>query len=145
MMLHVLKHPDPKTLARCIEVADGSPALPGWELLSLTDFRAWEQQQIEAGWTPPVEPLPVPPVPESITNAQCRVVLIRQSINPDDVLSFINTAPMPSEQVRREIKARWEYSNHIYRRDPATIQLGNILGFTSAQMDDLFRAASLIP
>lgn len=89
-----------------------------------------------------VEPLPVPP---SITNAQCRVILIRQGINPDNILATINAAPMPSEQVRQEIKARWEYSNHIHRDDPSTIQLGGILGFTPEQMDDIFRAAALIP
>lgn len=85
------------------------------------------------------------PVPSSITNAQCRVILICQGINPDDVLATINTVAMPSEQVRQEIKARWEYSNHIHRDDPATVQLGGILGFTPEQMDDLFRAAALIP
>lgn len=145
MILHVLKHPDPRTLAQCIEAADAANPLDGYEAMTVAAFKAWEAAELAAGWAPVLPPAPPAPVPEAITNAQCRVVLIRQGINPDDVLAYINTAQLPSEAIRQELKARWEYANHIYRNDPATMQLGGILGFSAEQMDDLFRAGALIP
>ena len=109
--------------------------------MSTEEFNRWRDEEILSGWAPPQEP---PPVPGMITNAQCRVILIRQGINPDDVLSYIISAPMPSERLRQEVKARWEYANHIYRNDPETLQIAKILKFTDEQLDDLFRAAALV-
>lgn len=143
-MLHVKKHPSLEVLRVARIVEPGTPLPAGWEAMTDAQLAAWDSAELAAGWVPVAPPAP-PPVPEAITNAQCRVVLIRQGINPDDVLAYINTAQLPSEAVRQELKARWEYANHINRSDPATIQLGSILGFSAEQMDELFRAAALIP
>ncbi len=46
MILHVLKHPDPKTLATCAEVAEGTPVPNGWEAMTVSEFSAWEAAEI---------------------------------------------------------------------------------------------------
>jgi hypothetical protein len=42
MILHVLKHPNARTLAHCIEAADGAQPPQGFEAMTIEEFQAWQ-------------------------------------------------------------------------------------------------------
>ena len=140
MILHVLKKPASETLAQCVEADDNAAPQSGWEAMTAESFAAWKAAELAAGWAPPPAP---EPVPATITNAQCRVMLVRQGIDPDNVLALIEGITDPV--MCMETKARWEYANHIHRNEPSTIALAAMLGFDSSQLDALFREAEKIP
>jgi hypothetical protein len=80
----------------------------------------------------------VPAVPESVTNYQARTALLAAGL---------------FEQVDNAVKAQgatsaayqaWEYANNVYRGSPLIAGLGQALGLTGEQIDNLFRAAAAI-
>ena len=83
---------------------------------------------------PPLpEPEPLPPVTE-ITMRQCRLQLLASGLL-DDVEEMIT-------QADRAVQIEWEYSNTV-RRDSALVNaIGNQLGLTEQEIDQLFTEAN---
>ena len=89
---------------------------------------------VERVWT--VVPY-VAPVPDKVTNFQARAVLISTGL---------------FEQVDAAIKAgndpvalqAWEYANDVTRNGALVNGMAASLGWSQAQLDDLFRAAAVI-
>lgn len=81
---------------------------------------------------PPVRPIPVPQI---VTPRQIRLWLVGAGILLDAILSQI-----PNEAARIE----WEYATEVRRDHPLVALLGVALGLTSEQIDDAFRAASML-
>lgn len=77
-----------------------------------------------------------PPVPYAVTPRQARIALLNIGKLPD-----VNAAIQASTEAD---KITWEYALEITREDPLVVIFGNELGFTPAQIDDLFRAASAL-
>ena len=89
-----------------------------------------------------VEPAPQPlPVPSQITMRQARLELLNVG-KLDDVDTAL--ASIPDEQQRRAAQIEWEYSAIVERNAPLVQSLTPALGFTEAEMDDLFRRAALL-
>ncbi len=95
-------------------------------------------------WTAPVPPGAI--VPASITNFQCRAILLATP-NP------ANTAQTLFDLVDGQITAMakttdayqaWEYANDVTRNGALVLQMTAALGLTSAQVDAMFIAASAI-
>jgi hypothetical protein len=77
-----------------------------------------------------------PPVPEKVTNFQGRAALRRAG-----QLERVHAA---LQAAGGEAWDAWEYANDIYRRGALVQAFASQLGFTEAQIDDLFRVAASI-
>lgn len=99
----------------------------------------YKSDEAQIGWsyedgvfTPP----PPPPieVPDSITARQARLVLhskgLLSSVEPS-----IEALPEPE---RTNAKIEWEYATTIHRNNQFITVLGNALGLTESQIDELF-------
>lgn len=77
-----------------------------------------------------------PPVPGEVTNFQARAALRRAGL-----LNIVHAA---LQQAGGEAWDAWEYANHLYRNGALVQAFAAQLGFTEAQIDDLFRVAASI-
>jgi hypothetical protein len=87
-------------------------------------------------WTDPAPP--PAPVPAKVTNAQARYVLRRTPYGEGTLFDAVNAA---AQAQGGDILDFWEYGNEFYRDSPAILGLAAALEISSAQLDDLFRAA----
>ena len=98
-----------------------------------TEYCEWENCQ----W---VVKTIVVPVPEQIAFWAFRVQL--QSINKfNDVQNLIDNLPPQQNLI---INTQWEYGNFLQRTDELTLLIINAGILTSEEMDDIFRAASIL-
>jgi len=96
---------------------------------------------INEGNTPePADPTPPPPVPVEVTQRQARMALHSLGLLTT-VEAAINALPDPP---RTEARIAWDFSNTIQRGNPFVSQLAALLGFTEAQLDQLFIAAAAL-
>lgn len=75
-------------------------------------------------------------VPNQITAPQARLVLHRAGL-----LTAV-TAMMAAPETPEEVKIFWEYEPTLDRNSPALNAMAAALGFSQAQLDDMFRAAA---
>ncbi|MFY4756348.1 hypothetical protein ACOTVZ_02745 [Aliarcobacter butzleri] len=74
-------------------------------------------------------------VPTSITQRQCRLMLV-QIGKYQEAVAFIENSQDDT------IKIEWEYASTIERNNPLVSTLGEQLGLTKEQLDNLFVEAS---
>lgn len=99
----------------------------------LTQYCVWENCE----WV--IKPIIIP-VPEQIAFWAFRVQL--KYINKfNDVQNLIDNLPPQQNLI---INTQWEYGNFLQRTDDLTLLIINNGILTSEQMDDVFRAASLL-
>lgn len=79
-----------------------------------------------------------PPVPVQVTNFQARAVLLAAGLF-DRVDAAIKAQPQTSAAYQA-----WQYANDITRNGTLVTGMAEMLGFTAAQLDDLFRQAATI-
>lgn len=92
---------------------------------------------IEAGNTlVPANP-PEVYIPKVVTMRQARLALLNAGLL-DDVTVAINSLPEPNKTVAT---IEWEYSQEVFRDKELVQVLGQLLGLTAGQLDDLFIAA----
>lgn len=77
-------------------------------------------------------------VPETISAAQARAVLLQQGL-----LAQV-TAMVDDPATPQIIKIFWEYEHTLHRASPALNQMAAALGLSAAQIDALFVAAKAI-
>ena len=78
-------------------------------------------------------------VPASVTMRQARRYLLSiKKLN--DINNYINTVLVGDE--KDAALADWEYSSTVERNQPLVGQIGKIIGFTDAQLDEAFRQAA---
>lgn len=78
------------------------------------------------------------PVPQEITMRQARLALLDIGLL-DNVTVVINSLPEPD---KTKAQIEWEYSNALQRDNPFVTILGNALGLSSDDIDNLFITAS---
>lgn len=88
-------------------------------------------------WVDEVEPDPVP-VPAQVTMRQARLSLLQAGLL-DQVQQALAQMPGVEGQAAR---IEWEYSQTVKRDKPFVIAVGQLLGMTSAQLDQLFVTAA---
>lgn len=76
------------------------------------------------------------PVPASVTPRQARLALLNAGLL-DQVEAAIAAGP-------RADQITWEFAVDVRRDYPMIANLGTALGFTDAQIDDLFRTAATL-
>lgn len=79
-----------------------------------------------------------PPVPAAVTNFQARAALLTAGLfeKVDGALMAL-----PARSTARQA---WEYANELTRNGTLVNSMAETLGFTAAQLDDLFRDAATI-
>lgn len=82
-----------------------------------------------------------PPVPQQVTRAQGKVVLIQMGLWPQ-VVAFVEAIADPMQRAVAEV-AVYE-TLHWQRNSPFLNQAADALGITQEQMDQLFIAASQV-
>lgn len=88
-----------------------------------------------AAYVKPKEPPEVVYVPTSITQRQCRLMLV-QIGKYQEAVAFIENSQDDT------IKIEWEYASIIERSNPLVSHLGTQLELTKEQLDNLFVEAS---
>jgi hypothetical protein len=78
-----------------------------------------------------------PAIPNA-TPRQIRQALILSGVNLQDIEDALDSMPEPT---RTLAKIEWEYSVAFVRENALTNQVGQMLGWTSAQLDDLWTLA----
>ncbi len=79
---------------------------------------------------------PPSPVPAEVTNFQARAALMR-----GDKFDAINAA---LQAMGGEAWAAWEYANVVKRDGALVLALGDQVGLSASELDDLFRTAAQI-
>ena len=111
-----------------------SGALHGYRSPSGTPSEALAAEEITYALAhPPAFPNPVP---EVIRSAALRYVL-----NAMGLRAAVEAAVAASDQ---NAKDAWEFETNIRRDHPLVTGLSAALGLTSAQVDDIFRAAAVL-
>lgn len=80
---------------------------------------------------------PTPPVPKSVRNSRLRQALVAAGLYEQVQAAVAAAGDVPA--------IRWDYEDAALRADPLLNALATQLGLTSAQVDDIFRAAAQIP
>lgn len=70
-----------------------------------------------------------------ITSRQIRLGLILSGISLDEITSALNTLPEPTKSLAI---TEWEYSTLFDRKDELVASVGQMLGWTAEQLDDLW-------
>lgn len=95
-------------------------------------------------WTKKLAPYAVPPaqaIPPNVTPRQIRQALILSGVSMQMIDGAIASMPEPHKSMAQ---IEWEYSTAFIRSNPLVSQIGYALGWTSQQIDDLWKfAASL--
>lgn len=101
----------------------------------------YQNDEAQIGWlyeegvfTPPPEEIIPIVVPESITARQARLVLHSKGLL-NSVEPSIESLPEPE---RTNAKIEWEYATTLHRNNPFITVLGNALGLTETEIDELF-------
>lgn len=105
-------------------LAEGAPG---------SDGGSWFQTWVVAA-------LPPPPVPIEVTRRQAKIVLSRAGLlaQADQII-----AAMPG-QAGEEARIDWTDAAVFRRDNPLILGIGETVGLTDAQIDDLFRQAAQI-
>lgn len=85
-----------------------------------------------------VRPAVAPAVPREVTMRQARQALILAGLDEAVEAALAAMPGTPGKLARAE----WERSQTVQRNRPLVLQMGTALGLTSAQLDQLFIAAS---
>lgn len=96
----------------------------------------------EEVWTKKLAPYAVAPASASlpeITPRQARQALILNGISLSEIDAALDSLPEPTKSLA---KAEWEYSIAFQRNRPLVAQVGQMLGWTSQQLDDLWKFAA---
>lgn len=84
---------------------------------------------------------PPPVVIRDVTPRQIRQALILSGISMQQIEDALNTLPEPQKSLA---KTEWEYSIAFQRQRPLVLAVGQMLGWTSQQLDDLWRLAATL-
>ena len=87
--------------------------------------------EIEWSWENEVLFLKLPPV----TSRQIRIALLSMGITEMTVLDSLNTLPEPTKSIAI---VEWEYSTHFFRTHYLVGMVGQILGWSAQQLDELW-------
>jgi len=122
----------PAGVTRISDGAHISRGAPGW-----ADYLAW----LASGGVPEAmaittPPEPTDPIPLSVTRFQARAALHLAGLLDDAEAAIAQAHPLS--------RIAWEHA-HVYRRDsPTVISIGQQLGLSEADMDELFKTAASI-
>jgi hypothetical protein len=94
-----------------------------------------------AEYLPPAQPVLPDPVPERVTQRQLRLAMLGLGLTAEMVEAQL--ANLPSSQKAAAL-IEWEYSLDAKRDHPLIASIGQAMGLTDDQVDDIFRAAEAI-
>ena len=129
--LNVWKNPRPGTLADQETVSDSAPLPPApWERMTHAAFVAWLAAQPS-------------PVPQSVTRRQLLLALYDAAgLTEEAILAQLGAIADASARYRATTEFR--HATEFARAHPLVAQLASDLSLTSAQVDDIFRAAAAL-
>ena len=87
-------------------------------------------------FTPPYVPPPPVVVPEYVTSAQARLLLLSQNL--------LDEADALIAQQSRAAQIEWQYRDKFYRNNSILLETADEMGLTSEQIDQFFIAASTL-
>jgi hypothetical protein len=104
------------------------------ELPNNTSEEVW-QEKLAVYAQPGVIGLP------DVTPRQMRQALILSGVSLTDIDAALDSLPEPTKSLA---KIEWEYSIAFKRLNPLVASVGQILGWTSQQLDDLWKLAGTL-
>lgn len=102
------------------------------ELPNSTTEEQWAEKLAEYAKPPFTTEVP------DVTPRQIRQALILSGISLSQIDSALDSLPEP---IKSLAKAEWEYSNSFQRTRPLVSSVGQMLGWTNAQVDALWKLA----
>ena len=98
----------------------------------------------EEVWQEKLAPYAAPPAPECIPDAtprQFRQALVLMGISVNQIEAALDQLPEPTRSLAQ---IEWEYSTAFIRTNPLVAQVGQLLGWTSEQLDALWKLAKTL-
>lgn len=103
------------------------------ELPDGTSEEVWQKKLAPYASPPPSAAIP------DITPRQARQALILSGILIEDIDAALDSLPEPTKSMA---KTEWEYSLAFQRSRPLVAQVGQMLGWSSDQLDELWKLAA---
>ena len=113
-------------------VADGAVLVD----VTLPDDYAPGRYTYDGGFVRVPDPVPVVPVPTSVSPRQ-----IRQALTRANLRSQVEDAVTAGDQ---DLKDWWEFATSCERNHPMVVEMAQGLGVTDEQLDDLFNLAATL-
>lgn len=102
------------------------------ELPNTTSEEVWTEKLAEYAKPPVTTEFP------DVTPRQIRQALILSGVSMSQITDALNTLPEPMKSLAN---AEWEYSNSFQRTRPLVASVGQMLGWSSTQLDALWKFA----
>lgn len=102
------------------------------ELPDETSEEVWTAKLAKYAKAPSTEPIP------DVTPRQIRQAMVLSGITMDQIDTALDALPEPTKSLA---KIEWEYSTLFIRSNPLVAQVGVMLGWTSEQLDNLWKFA----
>jgi hypothetical protein len=98
----------------------------------------------EQDWANALAPYAIkqPITPTSVTPRQIRQALVLNGVSLSSIDSALAALPDP---IKTLAQIEWEYSTIVYRNNPLVDQVGQLLSWTTNQIDALFIFAESLP
>lgn len=126
----IVEHPEvPAVIENGIEV---TPAVPAWIETISELIPAWTET-IPAQFT--YEIVSVTPILEDISPRQIALALLSMGITESNVIGAIGQLPSP---LKEQGMIAWNRSNYFVRTEPAVTMIGQLMGLTSSQLDQVW-------
>ena len=103
------------------------------ELPDGTSEEVWAKKLAQYALPPPAESIP------SVTPRQIRQALVLTGISMTQIEDALASLPEPHKSLAQ---IEWEYSTLFIRSNPLVSQIGQVLGWNSQQLDDLWKKAA---
>lgn len=105
------------------------------ELPDDTSDEVWARELAIYARPPAAQPIP------DVTPRQIRQALVLSGVSLASIDAAIDTLPEPTKSL---VRIEWEYSVAFIRTNPLVAQVGAIIGWTSDQLDALWRFAKTL-
>lgn len=105
------------------------------ELPNSTTEEQWSEKLAEYAKPPFTTEVP------DVTPRQIRQALILSGVSISQIDSALDSFPEP---IKSLAKTEWEYSNSFQRTRPLVASVGQMLGWTSQQVDNLWKLAGTL-
>lgn len=102
---------------------------------------ALPENATDAQWDKALSAYTTPTPIGDVTPRQIRQVMVLNGISVATIETALSTLPEPLQSLA---KIEWEYSVAFQRHRPLVIQMGALLGFTSDQLDALWKQAAAL-
>jgi len=136
MKLVIKTNPSPYTLIERLLIPDEADTPEGYALSTEQGAQAWVDQELANGWVPAAQPALTPPIPQEVTRRQFFLAVHSQL--------GLTRAALRAQIGTESALIDFDEAQSFKRDYPLLLALAAQLGYTEAQIDQLFQLANTL-